>query len=289
MLPNTLRSHIEENIPQKIQRSVNLSGGSINEAVKLLLDDGTEIFLKWNSGKYQEMFEVEQKGLETLRNADCGFLIPNIFASGTTPDNQYTWLLLEYVDQGRSDGPFFDYFGARLAQLHSNTAGEYGLAYDNFIGRLPQKNSKIANWNEFFVTNRLEPQLSQAINSGLLDYQVGENFERLFSRLDDLIPNSPPSLLHGDLWSGNFLAAKNGDPVLIDPAVYYGHREIELAFTKLFGGFSSNFYKSYNEQWPLEPGFEDRVAIFNLYPLLVHVNLFGRAYTSQVISIINNF
>lgn len=289
MIPADLKSDIEQKKKIKILRAINISGGSINEAAKLLIENGTELFLKWNSGSLLEMFDVEVKGLQFIQQHCDRFKIPNIIGYDITDSGEISWLLLEYIDQGRTDGDFFEHFGQSLAQLHTVTHSEFGLDHDNFIGRLPQINSFEKNWITFFIEHRIEPQLKMAFDKGLLPDSLLKNFEILFKQLPDIIPEEKPALLHGDLWSGNFMATSDAIPVLIDPAVYFGHREAELAFTKLFGGFSSAFYRAYNESNPPEAGLEQRVDIFNLYPLLVHVNLFGHAYTSQVTSIIKRF
>ncbi|MFZ1692867.1 MAG: fructosamine kinase family protein, partial [Flavobacteriales bacterium] len=160
---------------------------------------------------------------------------------------------------------------------------------DNYIGSLKQVNTPAADWPSFFIHQRLEPQLRMARDAKRVEAGMAFRFERLFAKLDQLITVEPPALLHGDLWSGNFICDANAQPVLIDPAVYYGHREMDIAMTKLFGGFDSGFYAAYNDAWPMERGWEERMDLCNLYPLLVHVNLFGGGYAAQVEAALRRF
>ncbi|MEL7006538.1 MAG: fructosamine kinase family protein, partial [Bacteroidota bacterium] len=145
------------------------------------------------------------------------------------------------------------------------------------------------SWIDFFIKERLEKQLRLAYSRELVDNNFLHKFRSLYLHLPNILINEPPSLLHGDLWSGNYLINSHGNASIIDPAVYYGNREIELAFTHLFGGFDSRFYQSYQEAWPLESGFENRMEIYNLYPLLVHVNLFGTSYLSGVLQVLKKY
>lgn len=185
--------------------------------------------------------------------------------------------------------PFWIEFGHLLADLHKRSADHFGFEYNNFIGRLHQKNGQHKDWVDFFRKERLIPQIEMAYDAHHIDSKVQGQFEILFTKLNTLVPPEAPSLVHGDLWSGNFLVSSDSRPVLIDPATHYGHRETELAFTHLFGGFDQLFYKSYQECYPLSPGFEERIEIHNLYPLLVHLNLFGAAYLSGIRNTLNKF
>ena len=168
------------------------------------------------------------------------------------------------------------------------SAVSFGLDHDNYIGSLAQSNKKHADWISFFMEERIRPQLKLAMDKKLIDEGTVKQFDKLFDHFDRLIPKEKPALLHGDLWNGNFLVSDSSRAALIDPAVYFGHREMDLAMTTLFGGFDSEFYRAYDEVFPLEKGFEKRVDIHNLYPLLVHVNLFGGGYVRQVKAVLNN-
>jgi protein-ribulosamine 3-kinase len=174
-----------------------------------------------------------------------------------------------------------------LAEIHKNTHENFGLEYDNYIGELPQKNTYAKNWVDFFIENRLEVQIGLAYYKRLIDENFLKKFKRTYPQLYKILPKEKPSLLHGDLWSGNVMVDTEGMPCLIDPAIYYGHREAEIAYSTLFGGFDSRFYSSYIENFPLQPGFEERKEIYNMYHLLVHVNLFGLSYLAPVERTVN--
>ncbi len=254
-------------------------GGCINRALKIIAREDT-YFLKCNENSHN-FFDHEVSGLQLLASSQT-FRIPEVINAGVYGDQSY--LLMEYIKPGYGGSNFWRDFGRQLAELHqlSSDSGLYGLGYDNEIGRLQQKNDWMDNWIEFFIQNRLEAQLTLAYYNGHIDEGFMRRFRELYGLLPSLLVGGKPSLLHGDLWSGNFLVGENGEPVLIDPAVYYGHREVELAYTRLFGGFNPDFYESYNASWPLQPEFEERVDLYNLYPLLVHVNLFGASYLSGI-------
>ena len=170
-----------------------------------------------------------------------------------------------------------------MAALHRHGAPAFGLDHDNYIGRLPQTNTFAVTWAEFYRVRRLGPQLRAAADAGLAPARVRSSFERLFAQIESLCgPPEPPARLHGDLWGGNLIADERGGPCLIDPAVYGGHREIDLAMMKLFGGFAPHVFAAYKEAFPLADGYRERVALYQLYPLMVHVNLFGGGYGSSV-------
>lgn len=264
-----------------------LSGGCINEAVKVDTSEGS-FFLKWNQPDHLDQFRKEAAGLGLLSQTGC-ITVPNVLKAGSLHHSAY--LLLEYISPEPPHPSFWEDFGRRMAQLHQHSSpnAQYGLEVNNYIGRLAQQNNWNPSWIEFFITHRLEVQLSLAYGQGLVTSELMARFRRLYNQLPNLLPEAPPSLIHGDLWSGNFLCGPGGRAALIDPAVYYGHREIELAFTRLFGGFTSTFYDSYQEAWPLDPGFEQRVELYNLYPLLVHINLFGQSYLSGITEVVKKY
>jgi len=262
----------------KLQSYRAVGGGCINQAIQLKTDDG-HLFLKYTSASESTMFDAEAKGLQVLMKSSK-LKIPEVLGSGTIDGKSY--LLLEWIESGHASINFWKIFGDGLAKLHKTTAKHFGLDHSNFIGRLSQSNRYHENWYEFFINERLTPQLKMAHDRGLVDRRILTDFELLFPKLETLIPEEPPALIHGDLWSGNFLTDEHSKPVLIDPAIHYGHRETELAFTHLFGGFDSIFYETYQDCYPLEKGFGERIDIHNLYPLLVHVNLFGTSYLSGI-------
>ena len=233
------------------------------------------------------MFEAEARGLRLLRKPQ-NIDIPEVWGVGEA--DGLSFIILEYVREGPRNRNYWQLLGEQLAELHGNTVKEFGLDHDNYIGSLPQANKSHDNWLEFFIEERLERQLEIAAGKRKIDGHHRQKFEQLYRKLPDLLPDhEPPSLIHGDLWSGNLITNEKGMPTLIDPAVYYGNREIELAFTTLFGGFDGEFYQVYQQVMPMAPGYEERFDIYNLYPLMVHVNLFGGGYLSQVESIMRRF
>lgn len=262
-----------------------LAGGDINTSAQVFSSEGV-FFVKWNHADQADMFEVEARGLDLLRQTDA-LRIPQVVGYGRELDKAY--LILEYIDPGPATNASWDALGHSLAVLHSHTQPKFGLHFDNYIGSLPQANTLTTNGFDFFFEQRLLPQAGMALYRELLSKKAYDALFRLRERLPELLPADRPALLHGDLWSGNVMVTETGQPVLIDPAVYYGFREADLAFTKLFGGFDQRFYDAYHEAFPLEDGFDDRVAIYNLYPLLVHVNLFGSGYVSGVERILKQF
>ncbi|TVQ71341.1 MAG: ketosamine-3-kinase [Balneolaceae bacterium] len=281
-----------ERTGQEVTGDTPVGGGCINDTIQVSLQDGSRYFVKQNKISLRDMFEKEATGLQLLADAtgETGEIrIPEV--TGLTEDHEsgQAFLILSFVDEGRRSGDFDRRFGSALAVLHRHTTRQYGLDHDNYIGSLPQKNDRRETWNSFFMECRLEPQFAMAREQGFFNGTARQSLERLGKNLPELLPEEPPSLLHGDLWGGNYLCDNENRPVLIDPAVYYGHREAELAFTTLFGGFGREFYSGYEESWPLQPGFAERRDIYNLYPLLVHVNLFGGMYVSQTESILRRY
>lgn len=284
-----LHDFLMEKFDSRITDHSPIGGGCINEAFRARMENGQSLFIKQNRRSLLDMFEKEAKGLKLLAGATEELHIPEVhgFVEDETEDKAY--LILSFVEEKRPTGEFDDHFGRSLARLHQNTTSQFGLDHDNYIGRLPQKNDSRPDWISFFISCRIEPQFAMAIDNGHFSRPVQQSLDRLFRKLPEIFSDEPASLLHGDLWGGNYLCDRENRPVLIDPAVYYGNREAELSFTRLFGGFGRDFYKGYQEVWPLEEGFRERIDIYNLYPLLVHVNLFGGAYVTQTESIIRRF
>jgi len=272
--------------PVKIESSIPSGGGCINDCFILKTSSG-KFFLKRNEAKkFPKMFVAEARGLKLLNETVSG-ITPNVIAHSENDDEQF--LILECIEKGSTQTEFWNDFAKKLAALHRRSGNFFGLDHDNYIGSLSQSNRNHKDWISFFILERIEPQLKMAIDARELPSPIHKNFEKLFSRLHEIFPHEKSSLVHGDLWSGNYLTGKDGWMKLIDPAVYFGFREMDLAMSKLFGGFDSSLYKCYHEEFPLENGFEKRVDICNLYPLLVHVNLFGGYYAFQVQSIIKKF
>lgn len=261
-----------------------IHGGSINTTGKLIHDKGV-FFIKWNNHPL-DLFTKEKLGLQMLKSANA-IKIPQVIGSGRVANQNF--MVLEYIKTGNPSTSFWQDLGQGLSSLHRITDTHFGLDHSNYIGLLHQDNKFSSSWVDFFIEQRLIPQVRLCQDKGLLDNTLTTGFERLYAKLKDLLPCEKPSLLHGDLWSGNILCNQSSTPYLCDPAVYYGHREIELAFTRLFGGFDQKFYEAYNESLPLRPGFKSRIDLYNLYPLLVHANLFGASYLTGIIKTLKQY
>ncbi|PJJ79512.1 fructosamine kinase family protein [Mucilaginibacter auburnensis] len=277
---------VEAHLSTAITGSRFVSGGSINIAYELQTATG-KYFLKVNHKTlYPGMFEAEAQGLQLMTQTGT-VRVPSIILQGDAGNESF--LLLEWIDSKRGSVQATTLLGTQLADMHRNTAERFGLDHDNYMGSLPQSNRKHNKWSDFFVQERLQPMVSMAVDKRLLEYADAGNFEKLYAKLPELFDEEAPALLHGDLWSGNYLTTPADEPYLIDPAVYYGNREADLAMTTLFGGFSNEFYLSYHEAFPLSKGWQQRTDLWNLYPLLVHLNLFGAGYLGRVRDAVNSY
>jgi len=276
-----LREALERRLGGRVLSADPLAGGDINLAYAVELQGRGRVFVKTRERAPAQAFAVEAKGLDWLREAGA-LRVPQVLAVGAG-EEEPPFLALEYVDSARPAENFDAVMGRGLAALHRAGAVGFGHPHDNFIGALPQDNSAEPSWVEFYRARRLEPQLRRAVESRQVSYALRRGFERLFARLPELLgPAEPPARLHGDLWGGNVHVGPAGEPFLIDPAVYGGHREVDLAMMRLFGGFSEAVFAAYSEAFPLAPGARERVALYQLYPLMVHVNLFGGGYAASV-------
>lgn len=270
----------------KILSAQPLGGGSINQVYKITSDQGIFCLKVNRANLFPQMFETEAKGLDLLRSARA-LRIPEVITVQQTA--HYAYILLEFIAGAPRRSTFMKDFGISLAELHRHTAAKFGLDHNNYMGSLAQSNSLHDDWVSFFIEERLEKQVSIASDAGLLTIAHARSFQQLYRRLETFFPAEKPSLIHGDLWSGNFIVSETGSACLIDPAVYYGHRETDIAMTTLFGGFGNDFYTSYQEAYPMENGWEKRLEVFNLYPLLIHLNLFGQAYLGSILSVLKKF
>lgn len=261
-------------------------GGSINESFRLETNQGNYFLKRNDAERFPEMFEREAEGLQLLR-ANSTFKIPEVVAVSTF--KEYAFLVMEYVPKESTGPQFWKNFGVALAGLHQQGFDQFGLAKDNYIGSLKQSNKFHEKWTDFFSAERIVPMVSLAHENGKLDLGTVKQFEQLNYKLDQFFPIESPSLLHGDLWSGNYIGSAGNGCCIFDPAVYYGHREMDIAMMHLFGGFHADTYKAYQEVFPLEAGWKERINLCNLYPLLVHANLFGGNYVKQVKQIVAQF
>ena len=267
--------------PVRILQSDTITGGHINKTW-LLQSDAGDFIIKINDAvQFPFMFAGEAAGLRLIASTHT-VATPQVIATGEYMGikNRFTYLILERITTGTPDARSMQLLGQQLAALHRHSAPQYGLSED-FMSFFPQSNAFHDTWPAFFIQERLQPMVKRATDAGRLDACDLRNFDTLYKKLDELVPGEPPALVHGDCWSGNCMVNTQGIPYLIDPAAYYGHREVDICMTQLFGGFSQPFYEAYQEVWPLQKGWEQRMGIWQLYPLLI-LNLFGPDYQQQL-------
>lgn len=282
----------------KICETERIHGGDINEAYRLNLTDGTKVFLKMNTKDRKNFFTAEACGLQAL-NSLHAVSVPRILALGTDEKRNRAFLLLEYIRSQRPEKKYWETFGRQLALLHRSECGQftvnrvrkgrYGFTEDNYVGTLPQKNRPEESWIDFYRDCRLAPQLGRAqhyLSDGMM-----RKAEQLLEHLGKYLREPEfPSLLHGDLWSGNMMCGIDNTPWIIDPAVYVGDHEADLAMTQLFGSLPPIFYDAYREINPVKwKEYEERRDLYHLYHLLNHLNLFGISYLGSVEQIIRRY
>ena len=260
-----------------------MQGGCINDSYRWESRSGA-LFVKIAPAGQLAMLEAEADGLRELASANA-VRVPRVLTIGA--DNHNAYLALEWLDLTSSGSGAGAQLGEQLARQHRKTADEFGWHRHNTIGSTPQINTQSASWPAFFRDQRLRYQLDLAVRNGYTG-RLQERGAKLLEQIDAFFVDHdpPPSLLHGDLWSGNAATDDKGTPVIFDPAVYYGDREADLAMTRLFGGFNAAFYSAYESAWPLPKSARTRVELYNLYHVLNHLNLFGGGYESQAESMI---
>lgn len=277
-----LQQALAQTFGVRVAQMVAVSGGDINEAHRVHLADGRCVFVKSHPDAPPAMFDAEAAGLTWLGEAGA-LKVPAVLATRAAQGGAPAFLALEFIAAGEKGVHFDERFGRALAALHRAGAPGFGFATANFIGTLPQDNRLGKTWATFYRERRLQPQLRRAVDGGHLSPALAADLERVLNRLDELVgPPEPPARLHGDLWGGNHMASAAGEPVVFDPAVYGGHREMDLAMMRLFGGYGARAFAAYDEAFPLSPGHGARVPLCQLYPLLVHVNLFAGGYVGQL-------
>jgi len=274
--PHGLRGAVARALGHAVTDTRPVGGGDSNVATAMTLADGRRVFVK--SGADRSTYEAEADGLRWLA-APAVIATPQVLAVGT----DMPFLALAFVETGREPPDFDERLGRALAALHRSGAPGFGLDRANVMGRVPQDNRPCASWPEFYAERRLLPLVRRTRDAGTLDAATARAVEAVAARLPALCGMAePPARLHGDLWSGNVMCDASGDPVIVDPAVYGGHREIDLAMLRLFGGPSTRCFAAYDEAFPLAPGVADRVPLLQLYPLLIHVAMFGASWAAAV-------
>lgn len=282
MLHQDLKTHLETAFSIKIEGVSPLSGGDINDVFKLKCANRDYVAKLNKLHKFPGMFQKEANGLKALR--DTGAIdVPEVLGFGDFKNQ--TYLLLEYKKTGEANASFWETFGAQMAALHKNSREDFGFQEDNFFGSLPQYNNAENTAASFFINQRLKPQFKMAVENGF----EFNNLDSFYKKAAEIIPNEKPALIHGDLWSGNYVINSQNKPCLIDPAVAYAPREMDFAMMQLFGGFNPRLFETYHEIFPLENEWKDRVKLWQLYYILGHVNLFGGHYYHSAKNIINSY
>ena len=282
MLTKNLISQLNLNI-KKISP---VHGGDINEAYHIEVQEG-DFFIKLNStSNYPALFEKEANGLKAL-SATNTLKTPEVIATGNFENTQY--LLLEWIAPDSPNVKAWKTFGQQLATMHQIPQNHFGFAEDNYLGTYLQENTSYNTWAEFYGNCRVLPMIRLLYSQGKIGEDVVNAANNFSKELNSIFPTEPPSLLHGDLWSGNFIISQYNNTALIDPAVYCGHREMDLGMSRLFGGFAPQFYEAYNEVYPLEKNWEQRLPYTQLYPLLFHAYAFGGHYIQSIKNILKPF
>ena len=268
-----------------------VSGGEISSAYELELSNGIRVFLKLNNESKADLFRAEEEGLSAMRETKS-VSVPRVIARGA--DEEGAFLLMEQIETGRAGKESSERLGRELALMHMADSSKlvpgakYGFTSDNYIGEIAQINTPKEKWSDFFAECRLLPQIELA--SHHFSREDIKKFDTLLAKMDEYLPEPErASLLHGDLWSGNYLVDTGGKPWLIDPAAYVGHAEADIAMTELFGGFDEHFYGAYRETAGIDKGYAERRDLYNLYNLINHLNHFGIAYLGAVINTLKKY
>jgi fructosamine-3-kinase len=286
ILSNGIKTKIKEVLKEDAFSVLPLGGGCINQCYRIV-GRKEQVFLKVNSThQFPSLFVKEKNGLSTIGQSQT-IAVPNVITVEEVEEEQL--LMLQWVQRGNPDLLFWTRFGEQLAAMHQISKPYFGHDENNFMGSVPQDNSPGESWCQFFVQNRLQPLSKKCIDARLLQPDFQEKLAKLYRRLPGIFREGPSSLVHGDLWSGNFICNDHSQPVLIDPAVHYGNSAADLGMTLLFGGFDKRFYEAYHYHSPIDQNHKEQWEVCNLYPLLIHLLLFGKSYLSQIELIANKY
>jgi fructosamine-3-kinase len=285
MMENEILNRIEKQLNKKIVSQMPISGGCISDSSIIQTSSGEKYFLKINNHVPSDMFVKEANGLKEIEKTNS-IRVPSV---NLAKDN---FILMECIEASSKTKSFFKDFGIEFAKMHKYNGSCFGFYEDNYIGstiqiNIPTEDEK-HDWKNFYFNKRLLFQFKLAEKKGYVDFGLRKCFNQLETKIHKILDtdSEKPVLLHGDLWAGNYIVDENGRACLIDPAVYYGNREADLAMTKLFGGFTKEFYYSYDEFYPLKDGYDYRENIYKLYHVLNHLNLFGSGYYQQALALI---
>ena len=277
---------ISEKLKEEIEFSKPLSGGSISSAY-LINTTKSKYFLKVNSASNAlKMFHEEQRGLNAIKSTGT-IAVPDVHFVDLF--DKKAFILMDYIDSKRPDTSDYIRLGTEVANMHQIINSDFGFSTDNFIGNLTQRNKKHTHWSDFYWSERISPQLQIALKEGLLSFKEVPSKEQFSELIVSIASDVKPSLLHGDLWGGNYLISMDGTPYVIDPAVYYGHSMVDVAMSQLFGSFSVEFYNSYHKIIEKPKYYTEQIDLYQLYYLLVHLNLFGKGYYSSVSTILSKY
>ncbi|MCF8337647.1 MAG: fructosamine kinase family protein [Bacteroidales bacterium] len=292
MIDDSTKNSIESYLRDVHDRSItityhaDLQLGTFNRTCLIDTSVG-RYFLKHNKkDQYPAIFEKEAKGLKLIRSTETINAPEVIFYDHTSSE---AFILLEHIEPSRENDTFWGNFGRALAKLHKRSNEYFGLDYDNYIGPFHQINSPHELWTDFFAEERLERLIKKARDAKIIEKEMVSGFDNLYPQLSKIFPPEPPALLHGNLWEANYIVNPENQPYVIDPAVYYGHREMDIAMTRLFGQYSERFYEAYTEEYPLEEDWKERMDIYNLYPLLVLLHLLGEEYIKPIKKILKHY
>lgn len=281
-----IQHYIAARLHDKVINIKSISGGDISSAY-CVVTSTAKYFLKVNSSIFAlEMFQAEQEGLRAIE-ATNSISVPQVLLVDSIEGTAF--ILMDFVENKRPDSSDYRRLGTKLAELHQSFGTNFGFISDNFIGRLPQYNQQDDQWAEFYWSERILPQLKLALNAGLIQKDIFPDEKKAIILFRELFGNIQSVLLHGDLWGGNYLIATDGTPYLIDPAVYYGHSMVDIAMSHLFGGFGVGFYEAYHEIIPKPDNYDQQIELYQLYYLLVHLNMFGSSYYASVASIVRKY
>jgi len=281
-----IKSLLEERLDLSISSFQSIAGGDINDAARLNILGQATLFVKYNQySSGGDMLSKEARGLQLLDTCSL-FDIPQVHCCDSAQG--YHFLVMDYIQPVEAKKDHWVIFGRRLAEMHRCSVESFGLDHENYIGSLTQSNRQHSDWMCFYIHERLLPQIILGHKSGIFSKDDVILFERLRQIMNNYLDRVRPALLHGDLWSANCIAAISGI-TLIDPAVYYGDREVDLAMMRLFGGFPTIAFEAYEEAFPLPAGHHERIALYQLYPILVHANLFGGQYIHQARRIMKSY